>query len=44
MTIIISRFTQKLLNQMMSKYDILALGVVRTRIAQTGLVSALLIQ
>jgi hypothetical protein len=26
MTIIISRFTQKLLNQMMSKYGILALG------------------
>jgi hypothetical protein len=32
------------LNQMMSNYDILALGVVRARSAQTGLVSALLIQ
>jgi hypothetical protein len=30
MTIIISRLTQKLLNQMMSKYDILELGVVRS--------------
>jgi hypothetical protein len=44
MTIIISHFTQKLLNQMMSKYDIFALGVVRARSAQTRLVSALLIQ
>jgi hypothetical protein len=44
MTIIIYRFTQKLLNQMMSKYDILALGVVRAWSAHTGLVSALLIQ
>jgi hypothetical protein len=44
MTIIISRFTQKLLNQMMSYYDILTLGVVRARSAHTELVLALLIQ
>jgi hypothetical protein len=43
-TIIISRFTQKLLIQMVSQYDILALGVVRARSAQTGLDSAILIQ
>jgi hypothetical protein len=44
MTIIISLFTQKLLNQIMSNYYILTLGVVRARSAHTGLVSALLIQ
>jgi hypothetical protein len=44
MAIISCRFTQKLLNQMMSKYDILALEVVRAWREQAGLVSSLLIQ
>jgi acetolactate synthase regulatory subunit len=44
MTIIVSRFTQKFLNQMMSKYDILALEVVCARSAKMGLISALLVQ
>jgi hypothetical protein len=37
-------FTQKHLNQMMYKLDILAFGVVRARSAHTGPVSALLVQ
>jgi hypothetical protein len=44
MRILISHYTQKLLNQIMSNYHILVLGVVHARSAHTGLVSDLFIQ